>query len=453
MKNASLRLIGLILVVFLIFDVAAAQGWQKFVSRDRSFSFHYPRGWKASETDSAVEITNQTTNEVLLVVAIPFDAAKTPRQLAEAMVEIFRTGMPDIRASEWKSTPETRESGVHFRVKYTEEGRKYDSNVMVVKGDGQALWFSFSAPLTGYDPQRAVELLEKVVSSMAEGSASLPPESPATPAPGRAPAKAEISTEKNAKAFLFVLEFALGAPLTVSQERVILTELQDGWKKESPEELRKYDQYPKLVPVILKLGQAQLEGVRGELEGAVRQWINDYRGKSESVNIIEAELKRRGRVLIAGEPPLTEMAASAYSEITAYSELLQANPEADPEDIDESTVSEIRRQLKQQWSAFSKADRELIGTTPGLWICQRTLLGHGSAPERDRTRAQIKRLSAARGQASGSGTLSAKDRETSRALANKMIEHNVLMNIQQQTFNTYMWSRGFNYHPTYGKMW
>jgi hypothetical protein len=34
-----------------------------------------------------------------------------------------------------------------------------------------------------------------------------------------------------------------------------------------------------------------------------------------------------------------------------------------------------------------------------------------------------------------------------------MFQHNVLMNIQQQTFNQYMWSRGFNYQPATGKMW
>jgi hypothetical protein len=36
---------------------------------------------------------------------------------------------------------------------------------------------------------------------------------------------------------------------------------------------------------------------------------------------------------------------------------------------------------------------------------------------------------------------------------NNMIKHNVLLNIQQQTFNSYMWSSGFNYQPASGKMW
>jgi hypothetical protein len=384
MCDRNLRLLSLSVLVFFTFGSAAAQGWQKFVSKDRSFSFHYPKGWKITvENESSVEITNPAVKEQMLVVAIPFDAAKTPRRLAEDMIALFRQGMPDLRASDWQTTPE----------------------------------------------------------------------SPTAPQPAGTRTQAAGSSEKNARAFLFVLEFALGAPLTVSQERVILAELLDGWKDESAEELRKYDQYPKLVQVILKVGQSQLEGMRGELETAVRQWINDYRGKSESVNVIESELKRRGRILAAGEPPLTEMAASAYSEITAYSELLLSNPAAEPEDIDDATVQEIRQQLRREWDSLSQTDRELIGTAPGLWICQRAILAHSSAADQEKTRAQIKRLSAGRDQASGSGRQGARDRETSRTLANNMLKHNTLMAIQQQTFNTYMWSRGFNYHPTYGRMW
>lgn len=34
-----------------------------------------------------------------------------------------------------------------------------------------------------------------------------------------------------------------------------------------------------------------------------------------------------------------------------------------------------------------------------------------------------------------------------------MAAHNSMMQIQQMTFNTYMWSRGFNYLPATGKMW
>ncbi|RPI21351.1 MAG: hypothetical protein EHM61_24965 [Acidobacteria bacterium] len=445
------RLVAAILFALSLSSTVSASDWLKFVAKDRSFSFHYPKGWQVKEEPSVVEVKNTAADEELLIVAAPFDAAKTPRQLAEDLVGMFRSsGASDMQASGWTSSPDSKDKAVHFRVKYSDEGKKYDSNVILLKGDAQAVWFSFSAPLDGYDASRALGVLEKVVASVSRGSASVPPESTA-PAPR--PSQAATNTDKNAKAFLFVLEFALGAPLTVSQERVILSELKDGWKDESAEELRKYDQYQTLVPVILKASQSQLEGVRAELEKAVRQWIDDYRGKSDSVTIIESELKRRGKVVVAGDPPLTEMAASAYSEIMAYSELLRTDSGAQPEDIDQTTVQEIREQLKREWLDFNRSDRELVGTSPGLWICQRALLDHGSAADQEKTRTLIRRLSGEAAQAPAGGNLSASDREMNRKLANNMVTHNVLMNMQQQTFNTYMWSRGFNYHPVYGKMW
>lgn len=38
-------------------------------------------------------------------------------------------------------------------------------------------------------------------------------------------------------------------------------------------------------------------------------------------------------------------------------------------------------------------------------------------------------------------------------VALEMTAHMSMMQIQQMTFNTYMWSRGFNYLPATGKMW
>ncbi len=442
---------SIILLALSMCSSLVAGDWQKFVAKDKSFSFHYPKGWRISEHESVIEVTNPPADEELLIVAMPFDAAKSPRQLAENMIGLLRSNSPDIQASAWISSAESRDSLVHFRVKYTNEGKKYDSNVIVVKGEGQAIWFSFSAPLEGYDAERGLDLVQKVVASVADGPGSVPPE---TSAPTPRPSPAVTDTDRNARSFLFVLEFALGAPLTVSQERVIVAELKDGWKDESTEELKKYDQYQTFVQVILRANQSQAETVRQELEKAVRQWIDDYRGKSDSVTILESELKRRGKVLAAGDPPLTEMAASAYSEIMAYSELLRTDPAAGPEDIDPSTVQEIRDQLKREWLKFSRAERDLIGTSPGLWISQRAILSHGPAADQNKVRGEIRRLSGnPAAQATASGNLGASDREMSRKLANNMITHNVLMNMQQQTFNTYMWSRGFNYHPVYGKMW
>ncbi len=439
-----------LLILFALVTPAFGQAWDKYVAPDGSFSFVYPKGWKVNQTESFIEITNGAKDEQLLVVAIPFDAAKTPRQLADGMITIFRSAMPDMTASEWKTTP----AAALFRARYTNEGKKYDAHVIVVKDadSAQALWFSFSGLLVGYDQARAVDVLQKVVGSVSTGAAAVSPDR--APSNQSAPSGSQDGAlEKNAKAFLFVLEFALGAPLTAGQERVILEELESGWRTSPAEDLRKYDQYPVIVQAIMKAGQTDLENLRAELEKSVREWIEDFRGKSESVRIVETEVKRRGRVLADGQPPLTEMAASAYSEIMAFSELLQRNNSARVGQIPDPTVLEIRQQLKNQWSTLSQADRESIATSPGLWLCLRTLMDHGSKSEQEKTRTLIRGLS---GATEGPGTGGGERLEgsaTSRKLAEQMAKHNVLMNIQQQTFNSYMWSRGFNYHPTYGKMW
>ena len=438
-----------LLILFVLVTPAFAQTWEKYVAPDGSFSFVYPKGWKVSQNESFVEITNGAKDEQLLIVAIPFDAAKTPRQLAEGMITIFRSAMPDMTASEWKTTP----AAVLFRAKYTNEGKKYDAHVIVVKDadSNQALWFSFSGLLSDYDAARAVEVLQKVVASVSVGAAAVSPDR-ATADKGTRSGSQDGALERNAKAFLFVLEFALGAPLTAGQEKVILEELESGWRTSPAEDLRKYDQYPLIVQGIMKAGQTDLEKLRSELESSVREWIQDFRGKSESVRIIETELKRRGRVLADGQPPLTEMAASAYSEIMAFSELLQRDGTAGVDQIPDATVVEIRQQLKSQWSTLAQADRDSIATSPGLWLCLRTLLNHGSDSEQEKTRTQIRRLSGSEARSAGGGQ-GRQGSDTGRKLAEQMVTHSVLMNIQQQTFNSYMWSRGFNYHPTYGKMW
>jgi len=281
----------LLLILFVLAAPVFAQGWEKYVAQDGSFSFVYPKGWKVNQNESFIAFSDSAKDEELLVVAIPFDAAKSPRQLAEGVITMFRSAMPDMTASEWKTTPDTRDAAVLFRAKYTNEGKKYDAHVIVVKdsGSAQALWFSFSGPLVGYDAARAVDILQKVVGSVSTGAAAASPDRVPAPKTSR-PGTQDGALDRNAKAFLFVLEFSLGAPLTAGQERVILAELESGWLSSPAEELRKYDQYPVLVQAIMKAGQIDLESLRRELETSVREWIEDFRGKSESVRIIETEL-------------------------------------------------------------------------------------------------------------------------------------------------------------------
>jgi len=89
-----------------------------------------------------------------------------------------------------------------------------------------------------------------------------------------------------------------------------------------------------------------------------------------------------------------------------------------------------------------------VAAAPGLWLVLRTLVAHGDASQR---RGALDRLlSVTAGEArAGQGGPAGKGDDPVGA----MLKHNVLMNIRQQTFNSYMWSRGFNYQPATGKMW
>ncbi len=151
--------------------------------------------------------------------------------------------------------------------------------------------------------------------------------------------------------------------------------------------------------------------------------------------------------MIAGDPPLTEMSLTAYSEIISYSRLLRQNPKAMPEQISLDSVKEIKKQVQDTWKTLTLTERQQIATAPGLWICLRTLLSNGSKSEQEKVRSNLLKLTLS--------TQTTKDNEKSET-RNKPMDmgtHSSLMAIKQMTFNTYMWSRGFNYSPAYGKMW
>jgi len=65
------------------------------------------------------------------------------------------------------------------------------------------------------------------------------------------------------------------------------------------------------------------------------------------VKIINNNLKERGQVVIKGEPPLTDMSLTAYSEIITYSRLLQKDSKAKPDQISQKTVNKIKKQVKK----------------------------------------------------------------------------------------------------------
>jgi hypothetical protein len=164
--------------------------------------------------------------------------------------------------------------------------------------------------------------------------------------------------------------------------------------------------------------------------------------------VLKRHLDSRGRPLIKGEPPLTEMAAEAYAELYAFAETTARNADARLADLDATEIRTIRRQLVQAWPGFSVRERTQIAGVPGLWMVLRKVVEFGGAAERRRTLGQLAALVTAPGTA---GAKRAGETATDPAVMS-MASHNALMAMQTQTFNSYMWSRGFNYTPT-GKMW
>lgn len=444
-------LVLLVLTSFMILGVVSADSgslWSKYVNIDNNFSFHYPSGWSVSTNNSIVEAKNSTTDEQLLMVMIPFDPYKSPQDLASGFIDMLKEGNPNVRAFNWKSQPETASIQVMFHLSDNINGKEYSGLGMVIKSAQEALWFSYFAPTSDYYQVRGLNILEGFINSLSTGSASKDPNIDYS-------IKIAEKIENNSKAFMFVLEFALGAPFTQSQENVILDELKDGWRYRSEEELQQYDLYPIIMENILKLGQKDLEKLRSDMEKSIREWLVEMEQSDQAVKIINGQLESRGKVVIDGNPPLTEMSLTAYSEMIAYSRMLQQNPLAKPEQISQESVNEIKQQVIEVWESFSTTDKEDIATSPGLWICLRAILQNGSEEEQDKVRVNLKELGAVTSNIDNNSTDS-KTNSTGGSESKKpmdMSAHWCLMQMREITFNTYMWSHGYNYLPATGRMW
>jgi hypothetical protein len=200
------------------------------------------------------------------------------------------------------------------------------------------------------------------------------------------------------------------------------------------------------------LKQKDLEELRADLEKTIKEWIDESDQSDTAVKIISDTLKSRGRVVIKGTPPLTDMSLTAYSEIIAYSRLLQKDPKAMPDQISQKSVNTIKKQVKKVWNSFSTADKKDIVTTPGLWVCLRVQLKYGSKEEQKTIRDNLKKLEVVTHDiGTNPDTNSSTGSEEEEPM--DMTTHWCMMQMRQQTFNTYMWSQGFNYLPATGKMW
>lgn len=433
-------------------STASIGSWIKYTMSDGSFSFHYPQGWKIDATKSAVLINNAKTDEQLIMAIIPYDKDKSPTDLAKDFVILLNSNNPNVKVSNWQMDPNNSNSQITFDITDKIDQKQYKGSGIVIKDNQHAIWFSYITPASSYSRDRGLGLLQGFITSIASGSSSKNP---------KVIYDRELTNkiDANAKGFMFILEFALGAPLTTTQERIILDELKSGWRLCTEKEISGYDQYPLLAKSILTMDQKSLNELRIELESSIMEWLEESPDTDKSVKIIKDQLKTRGKEVIAGNPTLTEMSLTAYSEIIAYSRLLKQNPKAMPEEFSQDSVKEIKNQVKDTWKTFTTKEQEQIATSPGLWVCLRTLVNNGSIQEQDKVRSNLVKLTpdtpTTKDNKNHEETQSTESNETydSDDKPMSMIAHNTLMNIKEMTFNTYMWSQGFNYSINYGKMW
>lgn len=443
--------------------MAHAMSWQKFVSADKSYSFHYPKGWKVDEQQSVVEITNPANDELLLVITLSDNGNGTPRQFADETVGTLKQNYPDLKASGWQDDA----SKSLFQVSFTNQGTPNIGDVLVVKADNTAFWFSFTGQTQGYDKVRALGILEGLVSSLADGARSTPPSdtllAPTAPTARKLTSADKAKMNINADAFMFVLEFGLGTPLTAGQEKIILTELLSVWSKQTPEELAEFDEYPKLVTAIMHGDATAVEDLRKTMETTMREWLAETDQADPAVKIVRNQLNASSKILVAGTPPLSEMAATSYAEMMAFAAILQKNPNATPAQISAQTVAQYKGKMIKAWGGLSSQGKADACTMPGIWMTIRQLIRAGTPDEQKSARATLAMVggsqqtasggsSASSGSSSGKGSSGAKSGKGSTILKN-MIRHNTMMAMSQQTFNTTMWSRGYSGWTPTGKIW
>jgi hypothetical protein len=420
----------LILMLILSAGAVHAAGWQKYVAVDESFSFYYPEGFVDQSDESVVDLSNGDTREQLLMIPLTYVAADSAQRHGEAMLKVLREQIPDLEASNWKS----EDSAATCEIGYTEEDARIRGQLILIKSEGNCVWFSYSAPAAGYSQARAIQLLVSIIGSLSDGTAAKEPEmSPLSPLEGKA------------RAFLFVMEFALRFPFTVQQEDLVLDELLKGWDKASPDDLKKYDAYPGLVQTIMNLDQKQLSSTQQELSKTVREWLDTSPQNDPAVAMVREQLAEQGKLLAAGTPALTVMAARAYSELMGYAELLQEDPAANPDDVEPEVVAQIQKSLVAEWPKLSQEQREQVADTPGLWLVLRGALEEGTAADRAKVNAMLEKLAPKQAPPKPAGKPASGKPASSAAGAapTSMAMHTSLMQIQQQTFNTWQWAMGF----------
>ena len=355
---------------------------------------------------------------------------------------MLRQGSPSLQVRQWNELGEHGEFAFGA-LAYTENDRPFLGDMLVAIAQGSALWFGYTAPEADYSRVREKALLDGFINSFEGDAGSKMPA-------GEIPDLVTARLDRNAKAFIFVLEVYSGIAFTEVQERVISDELVKAWRDLPAADRAQYDKYPAVMKALLVLKQEDLARLQAQMKDGLRQILGES-DQTPAIKIIRDQLDKNEQVLVAGKPPLTAAAADAYAELMGFTKALSAKPNAGPEDIPEAVVNQIKPELVASWKGFSDQDKQAVLGTPALWMAVRMTFRQGTAAERQQVRQSLHKLAGQAG-LSSAGSGNAGHTATAQA-AGSAAAHQTLMMMQQQTFNTYMWSRGFSGWTPTGKTW
>lgn len=423
---------------------ARAEAWVQWEAPDGR-AFIMPQGWSSEGQAGLFELTRHLTGDRALVLYAPPEG-RSAREFGDSVFDDIRRECADFAPTVWEETNIGTGRLLTCTARYTDEGVPMAGLCCVAAGEELTSLILVSSPAGSGSSERLQALL---VTLLRSGLADLIGGDPVEIADLQWPALPPSRLEAAGRAFVFVLEFALTAPFTAEQETLILAELLDGWAKLPEEGFAEVEAYNQLAQAILHGDGDALEDLRGDLVAITTQWLEETDQSDPAVRAVREQLESKGRVVAAGEPALTEVAAAAYAEMYALSEQLAEDPNAVPSDVDPRAIDSTRQRLEAAWGTFDRAEREAAASCPALWLTLRAALTFGAPEEGQTARERIASVSARAtepadggGDGGGGGAAGGTGDPIDR-----MLQSNTLLAIQQQTFNQYMWSRGFRQTP------
>ena len=421
----------------------ADDAWTKYVSPDGAYSFHYPTGWNVQAQGQIVAIDSGDTKEQLLLILAGAEQGQTVKDIAQKFVDGLQGAAPGLKVTKWTDVDKAGKA-VYADIAYDQDSEKFLGDMVVLVSGKLAMCFEYSAPAGDFSQLRAKALLLGFAKSFAAKDASTPPD---TVIPDLVTGR----LDRDARAFVFAIEFGLGTAFSVAEEKTVVDETILEWQGLSPDAQAKFDAYPALMQKILGLSQANLAKVQAAIHDSVVQAL-EQQGDSPATKILREQLTKANKVVVKGDPPLTASEADAYSELAAFARLFADNPKAGPEDIKAEDVKGFRAQLVKAWPKATVPDKQTVASAPAVWMSMRMTFAQGTAEEKEAVRRQISHMiayqvSLTSSSGSGSGGTSGSGKPMDWAT------FNCLQAMKQTTFNTYMWSQHYEGWTPAGKMW